>query len=401
MATMETVFFHVDMDAFFASVEQMDHPEHRGKPLIVGGLGNRGVVSACSYEARAFGVHSAMPMFQARKLCPEAIYVQGRMHRYNEVSKLILAILAEFSPDVQQISIDEAFLDMTGTVRLFGKPRAAAQMLKQKVREETSLVISVGIGPSRFIAKMASDFGKPDGLCRVSPGKEVVFVDAVGLKKLWGIGESSLAALARHHITTVPQLRAYSKEYLQRTFGTVAGEYYFLVSRGIDPGIYSGESKSHSISTECTFPVDVTDKDILHQYLLRMSHEVMFRSIEEKVMGKTVGIKVRYADFTTTSAQETPDKPIYSAEEIYRTACRLLDQRWTAGRSIRLIGVGLYQTRLGEAPLQEELFEDTYKRKRELEKAVLSLRAKGRNLEKASILQQRGLSAEVDGNNHP
>ena len=393
---METVFFHVDMDAFFASVEQMDHPEHRGKPLIVGGLGNRGVVSACSYEARAFGVHSAMPMFQARKLCPQAVYVQGRMHRYNEVSKRILAVLASFSPEVQQISIDEAFLDMTGTERLFGKPRVAAQLLKQRVRDETSLVISVGIGPSRFIAKMASDYGKPDGLCRVSPGKELTFVDAVGLKKLWGLGDSSLAALARHHITTVPQLREYSKEFLQRTFGTAAGEYFFQVSRGMDPGIYSGESKSHSISTECTFPVDITDQEILHQYLLRMSHEVMFRSLEEKVMGKTVGIKVRYADFTTTSAQETPDKPIYSAEEVYQTACRLLDQRWTKGRSIRLIGVGLYQTHTGEAPMQEELFEDTFKRKRELEKAVLTLRAKGRKLEKASILSQQESSAEAD-----
>ncbi len=397
---METVFFHVDMDAFFASVEQMDHPEHRGKPLIVGGLGNRGVVSACSYEARAFGVHSAMPMFQARKLCPQAIYVQGRMHRYHEVSKTILSILATFSPAVQQISIDEAFLDMTGTERLFGKPRVAAQLLKQKVREETSLVISVGIGPSRFIAKMASDYGKPDGLCRVAPGKELAFVDVVGLKKLWGLGESSLSALARHHITNVAQLREYGKEYLQRTFGVAAGEYFYQVCRGIDPGIYSGDSKSHSISTECTFPVDIADQDILHQYLLRMSHEVMFRSIEEKVMGKTVGIKIRYADFTTTSAQETPDKPIYSAEEIYQTACRLLDQRLTTGRSIRLIGVGLYQTRIGEAPLQEELFEDNFKRKRELEKAVLSLRAKGRNLEKASILQQRGPSAEIDGSTH-
>ena len=389
---METVFFHVDMDAFFAAVEQHDNPEYRGKPLIVGGLGNRGVVSACSYEARVFGVHSAMPMYQARNLCPQAIFVRGRMARYSEASKQILGILHSFSPDVQQISIDEAFLNMTGTERIFGKPRQAAVLLKNKVKQESGLVISVGIGASRFIAKMASDYDKPDGLCRVSPGKEIAFIDAIGLRKLWGIGESSLANLKRHHITTTVQLREFSREYLQKTFGQSAGDYYYLVSRGIDPGIYSGDSKSHSISTECTFPVDISDEDTLDQYLLRMSHEVMFRSMEERVMGRTVGVKLRFSDFSTTSIQETPDKTIYSAEEVYLISRKLLKQRWKPGQPVRLIGVGLYQTHSGDAPLQGELFEDSFKRKRELEKTILELRSKGKNLQKASILEGRDIS---------
>jgi len=385
---METVFIHVDMDAFFASVEQLDHPEYRLLPVIVGGLGARGVVSTCSYEARAFGVHSAMPMFQARRLCPQAIYVQGRMQRYSQMSQQIVGILSTFSPDVQQISIDEAFLDMTGTERLFGKPRETAILLKKRVKDETGLIISVGIGQSRFIAKMASGYRKPDGLCRVSPGREIDFIDAVGLRKLWGIGESSLAALSKHHITTTVQLRTFSMESLQHMFGKSAGAYYYQVSRGLDPGIYTGETKSHSISSEITFPSDITDEDILNQYLLRMSHEVMFRSLKEQVIGTTVGIKVRFSDFSTTNAQVSPVKPIYSAEEVFRLSKELLHLRWKPGVPVRLLGVGLYQTQTGDTPLQEELFEDSFKRKRELEKAVLGLKTKGRNIVKASTIAQ-------------
>ena len=288
--TDDREMLHVDMDAFYASVEQLDNPEYRGKPLVVGGLGNRGVVSACSYEARAFGVHSAMPMYQARKLCPQAAFVRGRMERYSQISRQVIAILHEFSPVVQQISIDEAFLDMTGTQRLFGKSREAALLLKKRVKEETSLNISVGIGSSRFIAKMASDYDKPDGLCRVSPGKEIAFVDAVGLRKLWGIGESTLSSLARQGIRTVAQLRTYEEGRLRHLFGEAAGTYLWKICRGIDPGIHTGSTKSHSISTEMTFPIDVTDGEVLSQNLLGMSHEVMFRAIEEQVVSSTVAI---------------------------------------------------------------------------------------------------------------
>lgn len=383
---METVWFHVDMDAFYASVEQLDHPEYRLSPVIVGGLGNRGVVSACSYEARAFGVHSAMPMFQARKLCPQAHFVRGRMDRYSQVSRQVVAILQRFSPVVQQISIDEAFLDMSGTERLFGKPRQAGLMLKQQVKEGTGLNISVGIGPTRFIAKMASDYDKPDGLCRVSPGKEIAFVDAVGLKKLWGIGDSTLSALGRHSITTVAQLRGYGVQQLQRMFGDAAGTYLYKVCRGIDPGIHTGTTKSHSISTEMTFPVDVTEQDVLEQNLLGMSHEVMFRAIEEHVSVPTVAIKIRFSDFTTTSAQVTVDKPIYSAEQVFALAKELLCTRWRAPTPVRLLGVGLYNVEAANDPVQQELFDDPYKRKGELEKTVLALRSKGKTLQKASLL---------------
>ncbi len=386
---METVWFHVDMDAFYASVEQLDNPEYRGKPLVVGGLGNRGVVSACSYEARAFGVHSAMPMYQARKLCPQAAFVRGRMERYSQISRQVIAILHEFSPVVQQISIDEAFLDMTGTQRLFGKSREAALLLKKRVKEETSLNISVGIGSSRFIAKMASDYDKPDGLYRVSPGKEIAFVDAVGLRKLWGIGESTLSSLARQGIRTVAQLRTYEEGRLRHLFGEAAGTYLWKICRGIDPGIHTGSTKSHSISTEMTFPIDVTDGEVLSQNLLGMSHEVMFRAIEEQVVSSTVAIKLRFSDFTTISAQTTVATPLYSAEQVYALAKELLHGKWRTPQPVRLLGVGLYQVESSQRAIQQELFDDPYQRKRELEKTVLALRAQGKQLQKAALMHPK------------
>ncbi len=383
---MEVVWFHVDMDAFYAAIEQLDNPALRGKPVIVGGLGNRGVVSACSYEARVFGVHSAMPMYQARKLCPHGEYVRPRIERYSHISRKVITILQTFSPVVQQISIDEAFLDMTGTQRIFGKPRQAATLLKTQVKNETGLIISVGIGPSRFIAKMASDYDKPDGLCRVSPGKEIAFVDAVGLKKLWGIGGATLAALARHSITTTAQVRQHSVIHLQQLFGEAAGLYLHQVSRGLDPGIHTGITKSRSISTEMTFPVDVTSASVLSQNLLSMSHEIMFRAMEEQVLASTVAVKIRFSDFSTTSAQTTLDKPLYSAEQVYALAKTLLNSRWKAPQSVRLLGVGLHSITAGTNFVQQELFDNPYKRKRDLEKTVLTLRTKGCKLQKASLL---------------
>jgi DNA polymerase-4 len=383
---METVWFHVDMDAFYASVEQLDHPELRGKPVIVGGQSNRGVVSACSYEARAYGVHSAMPMYQARKLCPQGLYVTGNMHRYSEVSREVFAVLQQFSPTVQQISIDEAFLDMSGTERLFGKPRKAALLLKQQVREQTGLIISVGIGSNRFIAKMASDYDKPDGLCRVSVGKEIAFVDAVGLKKLWGIGDTTLSRLTKHSITTVAQLRSFAEDRLQLLFGEATGTYLFRACRGIDPGIHHTVAKSRSISTEMTFPIDVSSSSVLEQNLLAMSHEVMFRAMQEQVRALTVSIKIRFSDFTTISCQSTVATPILSAEQIYHQAKELLYKRWQTGVPVRLLGVGLLNVQDRTQGSQQELFEDPFRRKEKLEQTILSLRKKGRSVQKASLL---------------
>jgi DNA polymerase-4 len=376
------------MDAFYASVEQKDNEEYRGKPVIVGGSSNRGVVSACSYEARTYGVHSAMPIFMAKKLCPHAIFVPPRMSRYSQVSRQIITILETFSPLIQQISIDEAFLDMSGTTRLFGIPREAGAALKRRVYEESGLIISVGIGSSKFIAKLASDYDKPNGLCRVSPSKEIEFVDTVPLGKFPGIGKILLQQLNSYAINSTKKLREYSLAHLEKLFGNSAGNYLYHVCRGEDPGLYQMESKSRSISNETTFPEDTSDIHTLKSYLLALSHQVMFRVIEEKVHSNTIAIKLRFSDLSYISGQTTQRSPFVSAEEIYHSSLLLLQEKWDQISPIRLIGIGLHNIQEGENSEQGELFEDShYRRKRAVEKVVSSLRGEGKSIDKATNLE--------------
>ncbi|MGI6432273.1 MAG: DNA polymerase IV [Sphaerochaetaceae bacterium] len=383
---MQSVWFHVDLDAFYAAVEQLDNPALQGKPVIVGGQSNRGVVSACSYEARVYGVHSAMPMYQARRLCPHANFVRGRMERYSQKSRQVMAILARFSPTVQQISIDEAFLDMSGTERLFGKPRQAAQTVKDTVKEESGLTLSVGIGSSRFIAKMASGYDKPDGLCRISVGREQDFVDVIGLKKLWGIGEKTLQQLHSLGITTATQLRELPQTRLQSLFGQSGGLFLWNACRGIDPGIYDGQAKSRSISTEMTFSADVNKRNVIEQNLLLMAHEVMFRAMEEDLYSSTVAIKLRYTDFSTYSAQVSTETSLYSAEQVFALAKELFYAKWEEPKALRLLGVGLYNVNTKAPNQQQQLFDDPFKRKQKLEKTILELKMRGKPLQKASLI---------------
>lgn len=384
-----TVFFHVDLDAFFASVEQRDNPEYRGKPLIIGMPGKRAVVSTCSYEARKYGVHSAMPSLQAQKLCPNGIFIPGNMELYAKVSRQVMAILREYSPAMRQCSIDEASLDMTGTQRLFGPPRELAMKIKQRVKDEIGITMSIGIATSPFIAKMASDYNKPDGLCAVSPGKEQVFIDAIGLGKIWGIGKSGKKTLEEHRITTTQQARSYSLDQLKLMLGDSFGEYLYEACRGIDPGTMVQKAKSHSISSEITFVEDITDEKSLHQVLLSMSHELMGRSIDEGIIGRTVGLKLRWGDFRTITVQDSPDDPILNATTIYAIAKKLLASKWKPGQGIRLIGLGLYNTYEGDKPLQDNLFFEDEHKKRKMDKAVHELGAKGLKLKKASELETK------------
>ncbi len=386
---MESVWFHVDMDAFYASVEQLDHPEYRNKPVIVGGSSNRGVVSACSYEARKFKVHSAMPIFMAKKLCPHGIYVPTRMARYVEVSKQIFTILSSFSPTVQQISIDEAFLDMSGTTRLFGIPREGGALLKKRVYDETGLIISVGIGSSKLIAKLASDYDKPNGLCRVSKSKEIEFIDMIPLRKIPGIGKVLLKELTRYNIKTTTELRKYTLGELTNRFSDITSNFLYSVSRGIDPGLYQTESKSHSISNETTLHEDTIDENILTFHLLELSQKVMFRALLEDVHSSTVAIKIRYADFSYVSSQITHSSQILSSEEIYHVALSLFLKKWDKITPIRLIGVALQDVKKGKMSEQGLLFEDAYHKKRKVEKAVLALQEKGSTVTKATTLEYK------------
>lgn len=385
---MGEVFFHIDLDAFFASVEILDNPQYKGKPLIIGTPGPRHVASTCSYEARKYGVHSAMPMTTALRLCPDAICVPGRMKRYSEMSKRVMSIIRDFAPGFLQVSVDEAFLDLTGMERIYPLPGKAARKLKAMILSETGLTVSIGVASSRFIAKLASDYRKPDGLTIVPHGKEELFVDTVGLKKLWGIGDSTLRSLEKRGITTTGTLRRYPLEELVRFFGESNGTYLYKIARGIDPGIYQGEAKSRSISTEETFYPDVYGFDALDSSLLEMSQEVMFRALDEKKVPRTVGIKLRYGDFTTTSVQTTPSKPIYSSTDVFEIAKQLLRERYS-GDGVRLLGVVLSGIYDGEDIEQRDFFSDKEEKERKLEKTILTLSHKGSRIVKARNLSQK------------
>ena len=379
------LFFHVDLDAFFASVEILDNPKLKGKPLIIGHPGPRSVVSTCSYEARKYGVHSAMPMVTALKLCPKAIVIRGNMKRYSEMSHKVMSILSSYAPEMIQASIDEAYLDMTGCEKIYGDAVSSAKNLKERIKSQTGLTASIGVGSSKYIAKLASDYRKPDGLTVVPYGLEQDFVDAVGLNKLWGIGKATLENLHKHHIYTTEELRSLSQNQLASFFGSSLGEYLYKIVRGIDPGIYSGESKSHSISSERTFYPDLFDQDAIDAFLLELSQEVMFRSMQEKMIAKTIGLKLRYASFKTYTLQSTPDRGIYTTKDVYEEVKMLFKKKHT-GEGIRLLGVGLYSLYSGEEQEQPELFSSNKERERKLEKVILSLNLKGNNIVRATSL---------------
>ena len=383
---MGTVFFHIDLDAFFAAVEILDNPSYKDKPLIIGTPGKRSVASTCSYKAREYGVHSAMPMTTALKLCPNAICIPPRMQRYSEKSREVMNIIKSFAPGFLQVSIDEAFLDLTGMERIYPLPGKAAGMLKNMIFEETGLTVSIGVASSRFVAKLASDFKKPNGLTIVPPGRETELVDRIGLKKLWGIGKATSDALIKKGLTTPEIIRRYPERELISILGEASGKYLYSVTRGIDPGIYQGEAKSHSISTETTFYNDVYGYEALDGYLLYMSQELMFKALDEKTVPRTVGIKLRYGDFTTTTIQETPMMPIYSSSEVYEIAKKLLRKRYS-GEGIRLLGLFLSQLYDGEEIEQKDLFGEDMEKRRNLEKTILALSKEGNIVQKARLLR--------------
>ncbi len=387
---MDNVFFHIDMDAFFASVEQRDNPELRGKPVIVGGTGPRGVVSTCSYEARVFGVRSAMPSAEAKKRCPAGIFVRGRMNRYHQVSQQIMGILTQFSPEVNVVSVDEAYLDMTGTGLIFGTPFDAAVKLKSEIREKTGLTVSVGIAYNRMLAKLASEHGKPDGLFEIEKGKEIEFLDSVKLKDLWGIGEKTLSRLHDLGITEIRQLRLYSEKLLSEMLGENSAAYLYKTVRGIDPGIWNSSPRSRSISSEVTFEKDTKSEAFLKRELLDISRQLMFRLIDSGYLSRTVSIKIKYFDFSAITAQSTLSGNIRCSDEIYKTLINLLDAKLDRSRPVRLIGASLMSLESRENSSQLDLFEDNYSKKGEVEKAVQALSKKkpGIKIFKATLIDK-------------
>ncbi len=311
------LIFHVDMDAFFASIEQLEHPEYRGKPLIVAGLGARGVVCAASYEAREFGVHSAMPTSQAHQKCPHGIYIHPQHSLYSDYSAKIMDCFTEFSPLIEQISVDEAFLDMTGTGGLFGDAPQAALRLKSYIVEKTGLIASVGIAPNKFLAKLASEAGKPNGLTWIKTGSQREFLDPLSVGKLWGVGKKNVSALQSLGIYSVKQLRMYPEPDLCSHFGDVYGRHLRSLAEGEDQREIKNEWREKSISNEVTFERDSSHKAANLTLLLELSDRVARRARKEGLSGRTISLVWRDPNFSRHSRSETVPEPSNNSGVIY------------------------------------------------------------------------------------
>ncbi|NLY29951.1 MAG: DNA polymerase IV [Firmicutes bacterium] len=343
---------HVDMDSFFAAVEQRDNPELRGKPVIVGGTrdSKRGVVSTCSYEARKYGVHSAMPIAQAVKLCPHGIFIPGNHKKYAAVSKQIRAVFYEFSPAVEIVSIDEAFLDMTGCEHLYETLEDLGRAVKERIRETVSLTASVGIGPNKFIAKLASDHRKPDGLVVIPPEEVWDWLAPFPVKKVWGIGQKTAEVLASWQIHTIADLRRCSQESLIRQFGK-QGLTLYQLARGIDHRAVEPESETKSLGRETTFAEDIAAISKLRQVLADLAAEVGYRLRQHELWARTITLKLRYDDFTTITRSTSLPEPVNNDDDIFNTAHRLLVDN-IGRRPVRLLGVYVSQlTPFGQASL--------------------------------------------------
>jgi DNA polymerase-4 len=305
------------MDAFFAAVEQLDRPELRGKPVLVGGdPKGRGVVSTASYEARPFGCHSAMPMAKAVRLCPQGIVVRPRMDRYAEVSQQILGILEQFTPLVEPLSIDEAFLDVTGSTRLLGPAEIIATELKRRIRAATDLAASAGLAPNKFLAKLASDSQKPDGLVVVAPDHVGEFLKPLPIARLWGVGKATLPRLERLGIRTFGDALRLSEADWRREFGEHGTQFHRLV-RGIDDREVVPDREARSISHEVTFPMDIGDHDHLRAVILDQTDHVARRLRRHQLLARTVVLKVRSGDFTTIARQSTLRDPTDQSEALW------------------------------------------------------------------------------------
>ena len=332
---------HADFDAFYASVEQLDNPELRGKPVVVGGSpDDRGVVASASYEARGFGVRSAMPMRTALRLCPEAVRKPTDFERYREVSRRVMAIFRDLTPHVEPLSLDEAFLDVSASVPPGRDAGEIAQALRMRVKEELGLTISVGVATSKAVAKIASDVDKPDGFKLVVPGSEREFLAPLPVGRLWGVGPKRVKQLNDEGIHTIGELAAQSEEWFARRFGK-SGAQIRSLTIGVDDSEVTSERETKSISAETTFSQDTGDREALQEMVSRLSHEVAGGLSGKALRGRTVKLKLRLSDFTTFTRQRTLPEPVETSDEIARAAGALLDAELAPQRRFRLIGVGV------------------------------------------------------------
>lgn len=348
MDAFATRFMHIDMDAFYVEVERLEDPTLEGVPVVVGGLGARGVVASASYEARRQGVRSAMPIVEARRRSPRARYIPPDMAKYGAMSKRVFAILDEFSPFVEPLSIDEAFLDVAGLRLHFATPRDVGHEVRRRIRHELGLPASVGVAAVKFLAKMASKAAKPDGILVIAAGAEEAFLAPIDVSQLWGVGQATLASLAGLGIETVGQLAAVDEALLRRHLGAATATHLAALARGEDPRTVDTGRESKSISVETTFATDIDTAEDIERALLSLCHRLSARLLHAGVGGHTVSLKLRFGDFTTVSRSTTVDRVVSDTSQIWPLARDLLARVDVAGRGVRLLGVGVSSLSDGE-----------------------------------------------------
>lgn len=374
---MPLTILHVDMDAFYASIEQRDHPELRGQPVIVGGsAGQRGVVSAASYEARRYGVHSAMPTSQARRLCPQGVYLPVRMRHYAQISRQIQSIFQTFTPLVEPLSLDEAFLDVRGCEGILGPAPEIARQLKARIMAETELVASVGVAPNKFLAKLASDVGKPDGFVVLQPEQVREFLTPLPVSRIWGVGARAEQRLLALGVRTIGQLAALPERVLSDHFGE-QGRHIWQLAHGQDERQVIPDREAKSISTETTFPRDIGDREVLRVWLLDLVDHLGGRLRHNEVRARTLDLKVRSADFRTRLRSLALPEPTDVTSELWQAAQVLFERSVTREMlPVRLLGVGAARlTR--ETAIQRSLFDtESREKNRQIDRAVDAIRGR-------------------------
>ncbi len=386
------VILHVDMDAFFAAIEELDHPEYRGKPVVVGadpkeGKG-RGVVSTCNYEARNYGIHSAMPISKAYKRCPQAVYVFPRMERYVEFSKKIHAIFHEFTPQVEPISIDEAFLDVSGCIRLLGEPIEIARKIKERIKKQTGLIASIGIASSKFIAKIASDLEKPDGLVVVEPGKEIDFLSPLPISKMWGVGKKTEIRLKAMGIDTIGKLAKLQRDIIIKRMGKV-GLHFWNLANGIDERDVELGHKVKSVSLENTFHEDVNDENKIEETIFALSDNVSRILRKKGFKGKTITLKIRLEDFTTFTRAQSYNSFIDSSKIISSVCLNLYHNFNREDKKVRLLGVAVSNLNT-DCGSQLGLFDESLNEEQKIDQLIDMVQSKfgADKIKKASLLDK-------------
>ena len=368
---------HLDMDAFYASVEQFDNPDLKGKPVIVGGSSKRGVVSAASYEARQYKIHSAMPIAQAMKLCPHGVFLPVRMKRYKEVSSRVFAIFQQYTPLVEPLSLDEAFLDVTASEKLFGKAEDIAKKIRKEVFQKTGLTVSAGVASSKLVAKIASDINKPDGITIVPTGNEAEFLAPLPIKRLWGVGQKTREALGMLGVKTIGDLAGLPLSLLEKKFGQ-HGINLHRKALGLDKRDVETEHETKSIGHEYTFDIDLTDIISIRRELLELAGMVAKRLRRYQFQGRTITLKVKYHDFKQITRSSTIKQATADSKSIYEEILQLLKKTEAGQKPIRLLGISVSGLQRDSGLNQQLLFNEfkSYPKRREINKALDEIQEK-------------------------